>query len=128
MVSALEQIHSVVAMDNIYTAFRPFYIAMKVLGIFPVSFEGPARKGILRQTFSDIFLSCISIIPFITLFVVSCSRQNSMDLASQILPRAWSLSNLFCLTMLVLSYSYQIAKRGSIIKFLELLEGFDKEV
>lgn len=52
-------------MENIFTAIRPFYVLAKTLGLFPMSFEGPALKGHFDQMeYFDAVLSDIAAIRF----------------------------------------------------------------
>jgi len=42
---------------NIFTAIRPFYFALKVAGVLPLSFRGPPEAGNFTATSSDKILT-----------------------------------------------------------------------
>lgn len=115
-------------MDNVYTTVRPFYCVLKFLGGFPMSFEGPARKGIFKQKLCDVLNPCIAACTFFLIFGMVFSRDDTIYSPSEILMRAWIFSLIFCLLMDFIAFCYQIAKRNSIVKFLKQIDVIDKKV
>ena len=106
-------------MENVFTAFKPYLIFTRVLGFSPVSFEKPARKGIVRRatwvvsaafgllTVSSLVLNVVS--------VTKLPRQGQ----SKILYYGWilpSLSENICLLVL---YLRQLRERTSLVCFLK---------
>ena len=115
-------------MDNIHTTFTPFYCVLKLLGIFPISYQGSFRKGVMEQKFLDVLFSIIFFLVCLFLFLINFSRSEKVCSSSDILGRAWDWSLQICLSLLLISLCYQLVKRKSIVNFLGLIEEFDLKV
>lgn len=115
-------------MKNVHTSVVPFYWIAKLLGLFPFSYEGKYRNGILVQKFKDIASTSISLFVFMFLYIANFFRNESVSSTSDILTRVWDLSLHFFLTTLLVSYLYQLSKWKSVVTFLALIEKFDEKV
>jgi hypothetical protein len=115
-------------MDNIYTASKPFVTLIQILGIFPLSFVGPTRKGVFKVKLWNIGVSLIWLIGL--MFVVKTSFSvNSYDGEhSKVLPYAWKVAiNLEVLSYIVMAV-HQLSIYRKIVKFLEKVDDCDQQV
>jgi len=115
-------------MDNIYTSVYPFYCLSKIFGLFPHTFEGPVRNGKFNQTVLDIILSCLSLTLLVAVIGMNLVRTHSWEPSSSVLKVSWDLTLLPCVVSHIASFVFQVVKRGSIMKFLSLLDEFDIKV
>ena len=114
-------------MDNVYTAVKPFYFLTKAFGLFPLSFEGPTVKGILRTKLSDVISTSLSFSSFIAL----CYARISDDIGLQnptLSAVAWEVTFAIVMLSLLVHFVLQIYKRNDMKKFLYSLHNFDNEV
>jgi hypothetical protein len=114
-------------MENIFTVAKPFLTFAKFLGIFPMSFEGPARKGFLKVHWEDLILSAVCIALSVFSFLVSMASNNFFGgfVESKISSQGWNVTlKLSNITMLWLLF-YQFWKRKNIVEFLNLIQNFD---
>ena len=116
-------------MDNVYTAIKPFYNFVKVLGMFPMTFQGHVIKGNFKTKRSDVVSTCLSFLLFIAL---CCARTRDGIKNSQLAPPLsrilWEATFAFILSMLLAQFGIQIFKRNEIEKFLKQVHNFDNEV
>jgi hypothetical protein len=114
-------------MENIFTAYQPFIVFFKFLGLFPLSFDGPARKGNLKFKWKNIFSSCTTILFYTFVFgFILTNRKVTVD--SKILYYGWSLPSLlesFFQLVLVLN---QLKDAKKIVLFLKKLQAVDEKV
>lgn len=115
-------------MENIYTCSKPFYIFSKVLGLFPMSFDGPASKGFLKRTWHDILTSSCSLSVLVALIALQLIYGKLFQPGAPIFFKVWQLSIISCLFMLFIQFFVQIHKRNRIQEFFGLLHKFDSEV
>ena len=117
-------------MDNVYEAVKPFYNFAKVLGLFPISFEGQTAKREFKTRKIDVALTFFSLLLFVTLF---CARMENIfsrigikdsDLQRIVFETTFTIM----LFTLLIQFVLQISKRVEIIRFLKLLHDFDIEV
>lgn len=115
-------------MNNIYTTVKPFYVLLKVLGLFPLTFEESRTKIYFKTLWRDVFVSIIFFLASIVLITLKLTYESFIESDSVVLIRAWEYGLLLGLTMLTVTFCYQISKRNKILKFLKALQGFDDEV
>lgn len=46
--------------QNIFTVVIPFYVILKIFGMFPVSFDGEARLGVFKAKWHDKIVSLMA--------------------------------------------------------------------
>lgn len=115
-------------MDTIFTAFWPFYCVTKTFGLFPMSFEGPARKGNLVQKYRDFVVPLLNVsigifmVPLIILYPMT------VDNYSPLMTTLVRLVVIFGAVLILIPLAIQIHKRHSIKKFVLDLDCFDKKV
>jgi hypothetical protein len=113
-------------MENIFTSLRPFTTFAKLLGAFPLSFEGRVRNGNLKTKFFD---ALISIFIIFALSIGFWCRILELDFfTSRILMRLLVYSQTFEFVTLCIKLIYQNVKRKSYRKVLKLLDEFDEKV
>lgn len=115
-------------MENIYTSVRPFYFLTKALGLFPMSHEGYAEKGILKVKWRDIIYSTAA--AFLSIFLLSIVILfEDIDASSSVLlSKLLVIQTTFATAMIVIQNFWQISKHQSIANFLKTLFVFDKNV
>lgn len=116
-------------MENIFTASKPFINFATFLGLFPMSFEGPARKRILKLSFFGVLLSCCSLLLLVYITVSNLASEDHYSTKASVF---FDDTRIFLITAELLSYIFflinQLCKRKSILRFLELIHEFDVEV
>ena len=115
-------------MDNIYTILKPFYFLAKILGSFPMTFEGPTVKGFLKTKRHDVLITSCVFIALTILTVYKVTAGNVIANDSFIMIKAWDLSLVFGLFAFLVHFCIQIAMRKNIKFFLRCLDNYDKEV
>lgn len=115
-------------MDNIFTAVWPFYFVTKTFGLFPMSFEGPARKGNLMQKYRDFVVPFLNVSIGIFLVPLIVMYPMTVDNYSPLMTTLVHLIVIFGAVLILSPFIYQILKRHSIKKFLLDLHYFDKKV
>lgn len=116
-------------MENIFSVSQPFVSFARALGVFPMSYDGPPRKGFLRTTWRDVIISCssLSVLTFVIIFNLTEAHSSTVT-TSKLLETAWILrvnSKFWSYCLLI---CFQIYKRKNISTFLWLLYNFDKNV
>lgn len=115
-------------MENIFTVAKPFLVFARFLGLFPLSFEGPARKGILRVKLVNIAITiCTMILIFVTVVSLFFNASNTKS-NSTILSQAWSCAICFEYFSHLCLVVYQFLKRKDVLKFLQQIEKVDDQV
>lgn len=113
-------------MDNFYSSVQPFYLILKLLGIFPISYEASGNGQVFKQKFLDVLNCCVSFIIFMFVCAINIDHKNDvMRSSSDIITSAWSFSLLFCMLNVFVLLCYQIMKRNSIVRFFHLVDNFD---
>lgn len=115
-------------MENIYTTVKPFYILSKVLGSFPMTFEGPPEKGFLRTKCQDILATGCSFIVLTVLALYKLTSENVFQCDSFIMIKSWDVSIVVGFFVFLMHFCVQVAVRKNIKKFLRRLHNFDQEV
>jgi hypothetical protein len=117
-------------MENVFTAAEPFLVLANLIGVFPKSFDGPARKGFLKGRLRDWVLSVVSLTVLVsTIGLVLFSKESFRFLAvSEIGFQGWYIIAYLNCFILVGLYIHQLWKRKNIVKLLNLIRSFDDEV
>lgn len=115
-------------MENIYTTVRPFYVLSKCMGLFPVSFEGPPRKGFLMTKRTDIAASCIAGVIPICMIALNLMIEDSVVSTSPFVSRMFVVSAFVGVCTIFVQFWMQISQRHSILSFLAALNNFDQRV
>lgn len=113
-------------MENFFTVAKPFLSVANVLGVFPMSFEGSPRNGIIKHKWKDLFV----LLFVISIQVFLISTQLSLDLSfiknSKNLHLAWkTATDIEMLSYCFLSF-YQVLKRKRVLKFLQAIHKIDE--
>lgn len=111
-------------MDNVYTIVKPFYILSKVLGIFPLSFDGPPQKGFFITKWYDVITPLI--LPGTSILLIALSALLGNE--TEMLFGVWRISGIFVCFLVILQFCWQMNKFKSIPKFLEALNTYDLKV
>jgi predicted membrane-bound dolichyl-phosphate-mannose-protein mannosyltransferase len=119
-------------MENIFTVAKPFLTFAKILGVFPMSFDGAARRGLLKIHWRDFIFTVITLSALLAiLFFATLSRNFFTMVAldgSKTTFEGWNvimkLSNIVALCQVL----YQLCKSKNIVKLLNLLQNFDLKV
>lgn len=114
-------------MDNVYTSFRPVFLFARILGLFPMSFEGPITKGFLKTKLFGLTCSGLAFSSLSALIFVQIKYNHELDHPT-ISKVAWYISFDFTMISLLLQFGLQFIKRNEIRKFLTLLNEFDDQV
>lgn len=115
-------------MENVYTVSKTFLTTIKFLGFFPLSFEGPARKGFLKvKWYNFINVSCL--IAFSIFISVLLSKRlffvfNDSSFIDEIWNSLMRLENFSYFGL----FTYQMFRIKNTVKFLKLLYSFDEIV
>jgi hypothetical protein len=115
-------------MENCYTAAEPAILIAGMLGMFPMTFYGPARKKCLKIGWSDIAKSFCMILTLGFVTVANFLNKAVLNSRSEILFIVWKF--VFSLQYLVifLLVFYQLSKFKSISKFLRKVDESDTKV
>jgi hypothetical protein len=115
-------------MENVFTAFKPFYLLSKLIGTFPMTFQGQAKNGNFKTKLFDAVYSIISCCAIFFMIYMKFSSDNLVRSESMIVYIIWSYSIVFELLTLLIQLWFQIYHRHEIELFLKLLHEFDNEV
>jgi hypothetical protein len=115
--------------SNIYEVITPTYFILKVFGMAPFSFEGPAKLGNIKTTFCDKIYSFIMLIVFTA---VVCGLHNIFEISTsndkKLYTYCWIAVFYFIFSIKVLHVLDNFFSRDGIIKFLRIIEAIDKKV
>jgi hypothetical protein len=117
-------------MENIFTVAKPFLTFGSFIGVFPMSFEGPARKGFLKCHWKDLIMTsiCLSLL-VVSLYVSMCMGhvfESFID--SKISSQGWNVIMNLTNSVGLCVFFYQLWKRKNIVRFLNLILNFDMQV
>lgn len=115
-------------MENIYTTAKPFLVLTKLIGLFPKSFDGPTRKGVLRFKLVDGVFSFIALPSIVCLLVLNIMSEALNDLASEFVVNCYIICMHFDIFSFLILYFYQINKRENIVKLLHEINSADIKV
>lgn len=112
-------------MDNIYTVAQPLCWLARALGVFPMSFEGPAANGKLKAKWHGFLLSILSLatIAFVTVRVLYV-KEGPVS-SSPWLSIVWIVESVLGVTLTLFQFLVQIFCFRSIPNFLATVHAFD---
>lgn len=120
--------HFIESMENIFTVVKPFYILAKVLGLFPMSYEGLTNKGKLTFKWRDAIPACLSLALQVTLLVMVLKFADEPASSSTLINQIWIIQCFVAFIFLFLLFIYQIGKCKSIANFLHPIYKIDERV
>lgn len=115
-------------MENIYTTLKPFYILIKSMGLFPMSFEGPPRKGFFKTKKIDVSASCVAGMLPVCMIALNLMIQDPVVSTSPFVSKMFVVSAFVGVCTIFCQFWMQIRLRHSILNFLGLLNNFDQRV
>lgn len=115
-------------MDNCFTAAEPFLRFANFIGLFPMSFRGPARKGSLKAKWKDFIPTfCLCLLLIITI-AVSLIKKSFVKSNSILLVYGWKISNCTIYISMLMLAGYQAWKTKNVLKFLKQVDDADTKV
>lgn len=116
--------------NNVFTAAKPFLTLAKVIGVFPMSFDGHVRKGFLKVKKKNMLISVLTIFLLISLI---CISQVSPYFLTKLLYFklsivAWNVGVQLTTCTVLISFCIQITKCKNVVKLLNCIQNFDMEV
>ncbi|CRK87754.1 CLUMA_CG001567, isoform A [Clunio marinus] len=112
-------------MENIFTTSQPFLKLAAVIGVFPMTFHGPSRKGELKTKWWNVVISITVFTTLVIFIFLQTMTSTTSKLPSKISSNAWyTLFNLEFIGHLIL-YIGQCYRRNHVLEFLKLLQSFD---
>jgi hypothetical protein len=115
--------------SNIYEVVTPTYFILKIFGMAPFSFEGPAKLGNIKTT---IFDKIYSLVIFSIFTAVVCELHNILELSSfggkKLYTYCWIIALYYLFIIKVLHVLANFYNKKGIIEFLQSIEAADKKV
>lgn len=115
-------------MDNVYTAFKPFYFFSKLLGAFSMTFEGPVKNGVLKTKIWDVLVSLLFVFLIFVMIAVKFRNVNVIRVNSSIFAFAWNYLIVLELSFLIIQLCFQNFRCYEIKNFLKTLNDFDLDL
>jgi hypothetical protein len=115
-------------MENVFTAAKPLINLAQILGLFPMSFEGPQAKGIFKTKIWTVALTVMWLIIHMSLVVPSINFSTYFDQDSKVLPNAWKFCIILKSFSFCINFLYQTSYKRSIVEFLEKLHETDDRI
>jgi len=115
-------------MDNVFKTIKPFFILIKISGIFPMSYESTVTNGKFVVKWHDMFVTfwCFSVM--ILLLIMNIINGEFVVAFSTLLTFAWHVSLIFGLAMLIFMFLYHVTKHKTYGIILNALNSFDQAV
>lgn len=116
-------------MENVFSVSKPFLNLLTLCGLFPISFIGKPRNGVLKTTWSAKLLSSFMFAStfIVAIFNVILSHNGSFT-RSEIVLLSWSVSIKLESLSNVYILLNQVRKRNNIVKFLQIIHQADETV
>lgn len=116
-------------MENFFTASNPFLICGRVLGFFPMAFDGPPYKGTLKLSWIGVLAFNFSLI-FSVYLMISNLREAAFfyTSSSQITLTAYMITKNAELLIYFNITLYHMYNRKNIVRFLKLVHEVDEMV
>jgi hypothetical protein len=113
-------------MENIFTAAYPFLVYAKLLGVFPIDFDGLSR-GELKVRCRDLGFS---VVLFSVLLFLVCGSVFNLTVSSNCESSAiaWKIIVLLNVISVSLAFVYQMFHLRSVVEFINQLHEIDNEV
>lgn len=115
-------------MENIFTVSKPFITILSFFGLFPMSFEGKAVKGLLEIKWHSVLCSAVCLSVSLYFFLTSCSMYVTFHEVSEIIRQAWYILTNLEFILYTILFCYQNLKCKSIRNLLNQVHQIDEEV
>lgn len=115
-------------MENVYTTVKPFYNLSKVLCLFPLTFDGPPRKGCFTKKWHDGLTPLV--VPGIAILLIALNLVvgDGPSSSSSLLNLIWKIHAAFGCLLIILQFAWQMNNLRLITKFLNELNNYDQKV
>lgn len=77
--------------QNIFTVIFPFYVVVKLFGMFPLSFDGEPRFGVFKVKWCDKILSLIALVIMVGVTIMHSCNRIKMTHDSELLIKGWQI-------------------------------------
>lgn len=118
---------SFVNMENIYTVSKPLLTVARLMGLFPMSFNGRPREKCLKIRYLYVLTSIFWLVSSIYLFALTISFDYGYD-NSKMLTRVWKMVILLKHFSMIFNFCYQIFKIKNMLKFMTKIQESDEMV
>lgn len=115
-------------MQNIYSTSKNFLLYGKYFGFYPLSFEGPARKGFWKFKKINLFPTLCSVLLLISIIYMNIVTPRDTNSAASILDYAWSFTADSSLAVHVYLMFHQVLKYKTFKCFLQHIFKIDDDV
>lgn len=115
-------------MENIFSVSKPFLAIAQTLGLFPMAFDGAARKGLLIINRYSVAVSILWFLILLCAMKITFNFDSYFIDNSKVLPKALKLLTNLNISSFLVHNSYQIYKRQNILNFLSTLYESDEKV
>ncbi len=114
--------------SNIYEVITPTHIILKIFGMAPFSFEGPAKLGNIKTTTFDKIYSFIMLLVFtVVTFNLHDILKLSLFNGKKLYTYCWIAVFYYLFITKVLHVLHSFLNKDGIIKFLRTIEAIDKK-
>lgn len=115
-------------MDNVYTSFELLLRITNFVGFFPISFNGPARRGILETSCADCIIAAVVVIVNSVLVFFILANNAFVSLDSKILHYGWAVILMSEYIFIFLLHFLYLFRAKNFVKFLHKLNWIDEMV
>lgn len=115
-------------MENIFTVAKPYLTFISLTGFFPMSFDGPASKGLLKTRKLEASISSVALAILIYILIICVINKSYVDNDSVILVAGWNIYTNMQTASFIFMLAYQILRRNKIANLLGNIRSVDKEV
>ena len=125
------KILSVSSMENIFTASKTFYWLAKLLGLLPMSFDGPFGDGKFMEMETKWYdvVGCVVPLSVVIFSSALCVSNNySPPSTSNLFNALWPVCLASLTVITFIQFLIQMRNSKNIPKFLNAINGFDQKV
>lgn len=79
------------AEQNIFTVIFPFYVIVKLFGMFPVSFDGEPRLGVFKIKWYDKMLSLMAVVIMVCVTLIHVFNPIERFNKSELVISGWQI-------------------------------------
>lgn len=115
-------------MENFYTSIKPFCVFSQIFGFFPLSFDGPPRKGIFKTKSINVLLVIVSQGTMITFAYRAIEVGINGSNENFFRARIWSWILICGFLMTLLHFLFQMTKLKKIVKFYHHIHLLDAKL
>lgn len=114
--------------ENVFTSARPFLVLMKILGLFPLSFEGSAEGGRWERKLRDYSYSLCKFVFWILLVIANILYSDFIESSSFIMRNIFNFSISVGFISIPLMLFSQWCKCSNVPIFLSSINDCDRKV